>query len=63
MRAEHSGFKGLNDLTPQCTAEMARARQMVQETAGIGVSARRLGRGEPIDNGASQAIVKLARTL
>jgi glyoxylase-like metal-dependent hydrolase (beta-lactamase superfamily II) len=48
---------------PQYTADMAQAHQSVKKLAKLTFERAVFGHGEPIDNGASQAIAKLAGTL
>jgi glyoxylase-like metal-dependent hydrolase (beta-lactamase superfamily II) len=49
--------------SPQYTADMAEAHQSVKKLAKLKFQSAVFGHGEPIDNGASQAIAKLAGTL
>jgi glyoxylase-like metal-dependent hydrolase (beta-lactamase superfamily II) len=49
--------------SPQYTADMAEAHQSVKKLAKLKFQHAVFGHGEPIDNGASQAIAKLAGTL
>jgi glyoxylase-like metal-dependent hydrolase (beta-lactamase superfamily II) len=48
---------------PQYTADMAQAHQSVNKLAKLNFQRAVFGHGEPIDNGASQAIAKLAGSL
>ncbi len=48
---------------PQYTADMAEAHQSVKKLAKLKFQHAVVGHGEPIDNGASQAIAKLASSL
>ena len=48
---------------PQYTADMAQAHQSVKKLAKLKFQSAVFGHGEPLDNGASQAIAKLAGTL
>lgn len=48
---------------PQYSADMAQANQSVKKLAKLKFQRAVFGHGEPIDNGASQAITKLAGTL
>lgn len=48
---------------PQYTADMAQAHQSVNKLAKLKFQRAVFGHGEPIENGASQAIAKLAATL
>jgi glyoxylase-like metal-dependent hydrolase (beta-lactamase superfamily II) len=48
---------------PQYTADMAQAHQSVKKLARMTFERAVFGHGEPIDQGASQAIAKLASTL
>ncbi len=48
---------------PQYTADMAEAHQSVKKLAKLKFQHAVFGHGEPIDNGASQAIAKLASSL
>jgi glyoxylase-like metal-dependent hydrolase (beta-lactamase superfamily II) len=48
---------------PQYTADMAQAHQSVKKLAKLKFQRAVFGHGEPIDNGASQAIAKLAGSL
>jgi hypothetical protein len=45
---------------PQYTADMAQAHQSVKKLAKLKFERAVFGHGEPIDQGASQAIAKLA---
>jgi glyoxylase-like metal-dependent hydrolase (beta-lactamase superfamily II) len=49
--------------SPQYTADMAQAHQSVNKLSKLKFQRAVFGHGEPIDNGASQAIAKLAGTL
>jgi glyoxylase-like metal-dependent hydrolase (beta-lactamase superfamily II) len=49
--------------SPQYTADMAEAHQSVKKLAKLKFQHAVFGHGEPIENGASQAIAKLAATL
>jgi glyoxylase-like metal-dependent hydrolase (beta-lactamase superfamily II) len=49
--------------SPQYTADMAQAHQSVKKLAQLKFQRAVFGHGEPIENGASQAIAKLAGTL
>ncbi len=49
--------------SPQYTADMAEAHQSVKKLAKLKFQSAVFGHGEPIDNGASQAIAKLAATF
>jgi glyoxylase-like metal-dependent hydrolase (beta-lactamase superfamily II) len=49
--------------SPQYTADMAQAHQSVKKLAKLKFQSAVFGHGEPLDNGASQAIAKLAGTL
>jgi glyoxylase-like metal-dependent hydrolase (beta-lactamase superfamily II) len=49
--------------SPQYTADMAQGHQSVKKLAQLKFQRAVFGHGEPIDNGASQAIAKLAGTL
>ena len=53
----------LSGPNPQYTADMAQAHQSVKKLAQLKFQRAFFGHGEPIDNGASQAIAKLAGTL
>lgn len=55
--------KKLSGPNPQYTADMAQAHQSVKKLARLGFERAVFGHGEPIDEGASQAIAKLAGTL
>ena len=55
--------KKLSLPSPQYTADMAEAHQSVKKLAKLKFQSAVFGHGEPIDNGASQAIAKLAGTL
>jgi hypothetical protein len=48
---------------PRYSADMAQANQSVKKLAKLKFERAVFGHGEPIDNGASQAITKLAGTL
>ena len=48
---------------PQYTADMTQAHRSVKKLAGITFERAVFGHGEPMDQGASQAIAKLASTL
>jgi glyoxylase-like metal-dependent hydrolase (beta-lactamase superfamily II) len=49
--------------SPQYTADMAQGHQSVKKLAQLKFQRAVFGHGEPIENGASQAIAKLAGTL
>jgi glyoxylase-like metal-dependent hydrolase (beta-lactamase superfamily II) len=53
----------LGGLNAQYTADMAQAHQSVKKLAKLTFQRAVFGHGEPIDKGASQAIVKLVGTL
>jgi glyoxylase-like metal-dependent hydrolase (beta-lactamase superfamily II) len=53
----------LSGPNPQYTADMAQAHQSVKKLAKLKFDRAVFGHGEPIDQGASQAILKLAGTL
>ena len=53
----------LSGPNPQYTADMAQAHQSVKKLAKLKFERAVFGHGEPIDKGASQAIIKLASAL
>ena len=61
--AMNNGDKKLSGPNPQYTADMNQAHQSVKKLAKLKFERAMFGHGEPIENGASQAIAKLAGTL
>jgi glyoxylase-like metal-dependent hydrolase (beta-lactamase superfamily II) len=55
--------KKLSGPNPEYTADMAQANQSVKKLTKLKFQRAVFGHGEPIDNGASEAIAKLVRSL